>query len=93
MIEHVHILKTIELIRNSFTNSVEVYTKGSCVRLCLLLLHLYPNGKILYDMDHAIFEYAGSYFDIEGITVKTDNHISLEEYGLLQIEEILNLKY
>lgn len=93
MQEHRHILKTIKLLRDSFSTSVEVYTKGSCVRLCLLLLHIYPEGIILYDMNHAIFEYRGKYFDIEGYTKKGKEHIPLIQYGIIQLEEILNLKY
>ena len=51
------ILKTIDLIRDSFSNSVNVYTKGSCVKFAMILKHLYPEGDIYYDMDHAIFKY------------------------------------
>jgi len=74
-----HILETIALIRDSFDNSVEVYTKGSCVELCYLLKHLYPEGSILYDCDHAIFEYKGWFVDITGLTVKS-KHTPIEEY-------------
>lgn len=86
------ILTTIQLIRESFDGSVEVYTKGSCVKLAMLLKHLYPEGQVLYDMDHAIFEYNGTCFDITGEVRKTNNHIPLEEYGLINLWNIMSLK-
>jgi len=74
-----HILETIALIRDSFDNSVEVYTKGKCIEFCLILRHLYPEGIILYDDHHAIFEYKGWFVDITGLTVKR-GHRPIEEY-------------
>ena len=87
------ILKTIGLIRESFDDSVKVFTEGSCVKFCMILQHLYPDGSILYDMNHAIFQYGHNCFDINGYTTKTLNHIPLEAYGLLKSYEIMNLKY
>ena len=88
-----HILKTIDLIRDSFSNSVNVYTKGSCVKFAMILKHLYPEGDIYYDMDHAIFKYGCNYYDINGFAQKNDGHIPLIEYGLLVAYDIMNLKY
>ena len=89
-----HVLQTINLIRESFDQSVEVYTSGSCVKLCMILKHIYPKGRILYDANHAIFEYSdGQCFDILGFATKTEKHIPIEEYGLLQSFELMNLKY
>lgn len=65
-----HVLKTIELIRESFVGSEIVYTNGSCVKFCMILLHIYPNGKILYDLNHAIFEYDNKFYDINGFAKK-----------------------
>lgn len=86
------ILKTIELIRDSFNGSVEVYALGSCIKLCMILKHLYPKGKILYNCDHAIFEYDGNCYDINGLAVNSENHIPIEEYGILKCYELMNLK-
>lgn len=86
------VLKTIELIRDSFNGSVEIYTKGSCIKFAMILKHLYPCGKILYDSNHAIFEYNGNCYDINGFTLKSKNHIPIEEYGLLKCHELMNLK-
>lgn len=87
-----HILKTIELIRESFLGSEIAYTQGSCIKFAMILQHLYPSGKILYNSSHAIFEYYNEYFDIMGYA-KKDNHIPIEEYGIIKMYELMNLKY
>ena len=88
-----HVLQTIELIRTSFNGSEIVYTHGSCVKFAMILKHIYPTGKILYDLDHAIFEYEGNYFDINGFAKHTKNHIPIEDYGILSAYNSMNLKY
>jgi hypothetical protein len=88
-----HVLKTIEIIRDSFGGSEIVYTQGSCVKFAMILKHFYPEGKILYDLSHAIFEYEGRYYDINGFANYTTNHIPLEDYGLLSAYKSMNLKY
>lgn len=88
-----NILKVIERIRTSFPMSVEVYTKGSCIKFAMILLEIYPQGKILYDCDHALFELDGRYYDITGEVPKTTNHIPIEEYGILKAYDLMNLEY
>lgn len=93
ILPHSHILKTIELIRDSFKGSEVVYSNGSCIKLCMILLHIYPKGRILYDLDHAIFEYGENFYDINGFAKKEKGHIDIQEYGLLQAYAYMNLKY
>lgn len=88
-----HVLQTIELVRSSFNGSEIVYTQGSCVKFAMILKHIYPTGKILYDLDHAIFEYEGKHFDINGFAKYTPNHIPIEDYGILSAHNSMNLKY
>lgn len=88
-----HVLDTIELIRTSFDDSIKVYTQGSCVKFSMILKHIYPSGRILYDLNHSIFEYNGNYFDINGFAEKSINHIPLENYGILSAYKTMNLKY
>ena len=88
-----HVLQTIELVRTSFKGSEIVYTQGSCVKFAMILKHIYPTGKILYDLDHAIFEYDGNYFDINGFAKYTKNHIPIEMYGILSAYNSMNLIY
>lgn len=93
IITHNEILSTIEVIRDSFEGSVDVYTKGSCVKFAMILLKIFPKGRILYDLNHALFECDGMCYDINGYVVKGCNHIPIEEYGLLQMYKSMNLKY
>lgn len=86
-------LKTIELIKESFGGSTIVYTKGSCVKLCMILKHIYPQGEILYDLNHAIFEYNGNTYDINGFAEKTIHHTPIQQYGLLQSYRMMHGKY
>lgn len=86
------ILKIIQRIRESFDGSVEVYTQGSCIRFALILLEIYPQGKVLYNSDHAIFQLGSRYYDITGEVVRS-NHIPIEEYGLSMLNDLLQLKY
>lgn len=85
------ILKTIQLIRESFIDAEHIYTHGSCVRFAIILKHLYPDGDILYDSNHALFEYRGTCYDINGIAKKSEHHIPLLQYGILQLYDILQL--
>lgn len=86
------ILRLIRLVRESFDSSVEVYTRGSCIRFALILSHIYPNGKILYDGSHAIFQLGDRYYDITG-EVKRGTHIELFSYGYSAVDELYQLKY
>jgi hypothetical protein len=92
-IPYTHILKIIVRIRESFPNSVEVYTRGSCVKFAMILKEIFPQGDILYDSNHAIFELDNRYYDINGFAVKNKNHIKLEEYGILMAYDLMNMKY
>lgn len=92
-IPYTHILKIILRIRESFPNSVEVYTQGSCIKFVMILKEIFPNGNILYDLNHAIFELDNRYYDINGFAIKNKNHIKLEDYGILQAYDSMNLIY
>jgi hypothetical protein len=59
----------------------------------MILKHIYPTGKILYDLSHAIFEYDGKFFDINGFAKCTTGHMPIEDYGILAAHSSMNLKY
>lgn len=90
--ENIKIESIIKRIRDSFDESVVVYTQGSCVKFCMILKEIFPSGKILYNSDHAIFELNGLCYDVNGIAEKT-NHIELTKYGILKCYDIMQLKY
>ena len=85
--------KLIRRIRESDDSLVEVYTRGGCVKFAMILLEIFPTGDILYDQSHALFELDGRCYDINGPASKTKRHMSLREYGLNEIFDIMNLKY
>lgn len=94
MNKHYEILNLIRIIRESFPNSVEVYTKGSCIRFALILKTVYPEGEVMYDCDHATFLYGEIYYDITGeITAPNKQSLKIEDYGILQTEKLLKLRY
>jgi hypothetical protein len=89
---HVQILETIRLIRESFDGAEVVYTQGSCVRFAMILENIYGGGTILYDYNHAIWEYDNLCYDINGIA-KKGNHKPLINIGINALDKILQVKY
>jgi hypothetical protein len=87
------VLNVIKSIRDSFNDSVKVYTQGSCVKFAMILKTIFPKGEILYNLNHAVFELDGNCYDVQGIAKKEKNHIRIEEYGILHAYKIMNLKY
>jgi len=92
MVHFAEILRFIERVRTSFDGASEVYTCGSCIKFAMILKEVYPQGKILYNSDHAIFEYDGQFYDINGFAEKK-NHQPIESYGVLKVYDLMNLKY
>lgn len=58
----------IERIRESFDESVVVFTMGSCYKLFLILRTIYPDAEAYYDWNvgHVYTKIDGSYYDIKG---------------------------
>lgn len=83
----------ITSIRESFDESIEVYTNGSCIRFALILDSVFPGGKILYDYNHAIWEYDGVCYDINGQVKKTLNHFDIKELPYYKLNELFKLKH
>lgn len=84
-----HVIQTIELIKDCFPDASEICKNGSCVKFALLLEHIYGCGNVLYDMNHAIFEYGGNYYDIDGFAVCKSNHMKLLDYDIMTIYKCL----
>lgn len=92
-VHHSHIIKLIELIRDSFGGSTIVYTMGSCTKFAMILKYLYPQGEILSDHLHTIFEYNGNCYDINGYAEKTDAHKPITDWGLLRAYDWMTSRY
>ena len=65
----------IESIRESFTGSVDVYTKGSCYRFYLILKSVFPESEPWYDIDHVWTKIGDNFYDINGIRPNGGNGI------------------
>lgn len=66
MTKHRQILNTISLIRDSHSNMIDIFTKGSCLNLFLILHSIYPEAKPLFNIDHVITEIDNRCYDITG---------------------------
>lgn len=86
------ILSLIDRINSSFDGSAYVYNNGSCIKFAMILLEVFPEGKILYDCNHAIFMLDGECYDVLGIAKKTDRHIPIEDYGPLKMHDLMSMK-
>ena len=74
-----YILHVIETIRNSFDNSVEVYTNGKCYKFYLILKSIFPHANGYYNNDHVITRIQDKYYDITGEIERT-NHLLINEH-------------
>lgn len=63
---HEQIWLFIKELRESFSDSVHVFTHGSCGRLFLLLNRVWPGGIPYTNEQHIITRYGGRYYDITG---------------------------
>jgi len=70
--------KFIESIRNSFEDSIKVYTQGSCYEFYLILKQVFPKAIAYYNEDHVITRIGNKYYDITG-EVKKEKHLILDE--------------
>lgn len=93
LVPETDILKVIELIRDSFDGSVEVYTHGSCTKFAMILKYIFPDGEILSDHNHSIFEYNGNCYDITGFVKKTEEYKPITDWGIIKAYEWMNNKY
>lgn len=92
MTKHLQILNQISLIRNSHSEMVNIFTKGSCLNLHLILKSIYPDAELYYNNDHVISRIDNCFYDITGsvsgkgyikdIPRKSISHILRSEYKI-----------
>lgn len=75
-------------LRDSFPDSIHVYTRGSCFQLFLLLREIWPDSKPWYDgiEGHVYTEINGKFFDIKGEAEKKDHWYRLEREPRIFVE-------
>lgn len=89
----IKIQKVIKLIRESFPDAEKVYLNGSCYKFAAILEEIFPQGNIMDNEDHAIFELKKGYsYDITG-RVLSDGYTYLKDQKINTIIEKMNLKY
>lgn len=94
MVTKTEVESFIKIIRESFDDSVKVYTQGSCLKFSMILEYVFPGGEILWDEDHSLYELNGICYDINGEQSKGEFHKSLKEnYSLCEIYKLLSHKY
>lgn len=86
------VLALIQRIRESFDDSVKVYTEGSCVRFAMILKQVFKKGEVVWNEDHAAYHLNGHYYDITG-DIENKNFIPIIDYGILKVDSLLKLKY
>ncbi len=77
------ILKFIEITRNSDRYVKDIYTKGGCYQFARILESLFSGGEVVInnDKDHAAYDFAGAFWDINGVSNEkydTPTEIELE---------------
>lgn len=61
------IIQFIRVIRDSFDESIQVYSKGSCYEFYLILKEVFPEANCYTNIDHCITEIDEIFYDIRGI--------------------------
>lgn len=59
-------LDIITPLRESHSKMVDIFTKGSCWNLFVILRRIFPGARAFYNGDHVITFYRGKYYDISG---------------------------
>ena len=90
------ILKFIDVIRDSHSEMINIYTKGSCFNFYLILKEMFPEAKAYYTVDHVITKIDDKYYDITGEVKDNKNYQLLEGYSQKQrrdISQMLRAEY
>lgn len=75
MTKHSKVLRFLSLLRDSNPNAVELYTRGKCYRLSLLLREVFPESEIWYcQIEGHVYTKIGKYwYDIRGVHFKVSS--------------------
>lgn len=68
MTKQLKILNIISSIRDSHPSMVDIFEKGSCLNLFIMLRHVFPGAKAFYNSSHVVTRIGKYYYDINGIT-------------------------
>lgn len=83
----------ISIIRDSVPNAVEVYTRGNCTSFARILEITFPGGRVMHNISHACYKYAGLCYDITGNIKEPKNSRPIEDFGIRQIMTLTKNNY
>ncbi|HAS92347.1 MAG TPA: hypothetical protein DCS12_09010 [Clostridiales bacterium] len=83
------ILALITAIRQSFPESVKVYTEGHCYGFYKILKAMFPSAVAYYNSDHVITKINGLFYDITG-EVDGLGYLEMEVHYKEYMEELEN---
>jgi len=76
---HNKILDFLRELRNSHPTIREIYLKGSCYNLYIVLKTIFPQAEVYYDGDHIITLIDKRFYDIRG-EVLVGDYLPFEDY-------------
>ena len=79
--KHRKILNIISSIRNSHSKMEDIFLKGSCLNLYLILRNIFPEAVPYYNSDHIITKIDDRFYDIKGTVLDNKNYIPYKNYG------------
>jgi len=79
----------ITAIRNSFPESVKIYTEGNCYGFYKILKSVYKNAVAYYNSDHVITRIGDKFYDITG-EVSGDGYLEMEKHFSKYLNELEN---
>lgn len=79
MTKHRQILNLISLIRESHPEMVNIFTKGSCLNLFLILHSIYPDSIPLFNIDHVVTKINDKCYDITGC-ISCKGYLSFSQF-------------
>lgn len=80
IIKHRRILNTISFIRESHSEMVNIFSKGSCLNFFCILHSIYPEAECYFNIDHIISKIDDKYYDITGEVKNVEKYQKFTEW-------------
>lgn len=60
---------------------VDVFSKGSCINLFMILRSIYPESIPYHNIDHVITKIDSNFYDINGAVIDTRGYMKLNDFS------------
>ena len=87
------ILDFLKQVKKTIPNAKEMYTKGNCTSLAMMLKVVFPGGKVLHNLDHAVHQIGNRCYDITGRVPKPRGAMPIEDYGTRIMIQLMQNNY